>query len=360
MRELSDRAHRADPATALFPVPPGEHEVRLNPIVPASDRKVLGGAITTGRRVVLRAVLPTLDDLATQVSAALDDLTRLQAEVDALRGQVAAASAEGAHIAAVDARLREIEDLALPERVATIEARFGTAERATPATPPGALRIDPRVAELAVARAHIDSLGDARLSAYWVVLPDGASVLDLSFGGAAAAHLLASGFDVRSVALDGTLPAGPQATGAGAEIGDPFDALDASRGAGLGGITALGLGDHLAPDQWLTFAPMAHAALADHGGLVLEMFNCTTPAALALRTRDPGLPPPTHPETIAFLLRAAGFRDVEVRYAGAFPDDQLAPVTPDPDWFEAQVNALAITINKVVVGQPLVAILARR
>jgi hypothetical protein len=67
-----------------------------------------------------------------------------------------------------------------------------------------------------------------------------------------------------------------------------------------------------------------------------------------------------HPDTVAFLLRAAGFDDVEVRFVGSFPDADRAPLADDPDWFQRQLNEMAAVINRLVVGQPIVAVLARR
>jgi hypothetical protein len=90
------------------------------------------------------------------------------------------------------------------------------------------------------------------------------------------------------------------------------------------------------------------------------MVNSTTPAAQALRSRDPSLAPAIHPDTVAFLLRTAGFSDVEVRYLGSFPDELRAPLADEPDWFQRQLNDMAVVVNRLVVGQPVVAVLARK
>ena len=329
-------------------------------MVPASDRRVIGSVITTGWRAVVRAVLPTLDDLAAQVTAALDDLTRADAEIRALRR---ALDDLGHHVETMEdlsARVRRIEDLALGDRLARIEARLGATAARHPGLTEAPEAIDAGTAAMAVERARIEIPEQGRLRAYLAALPETGRVLDLSWDPAMAPQLAGAGLIVRSVALDPASAEQRTAQGVTAEVGDPLEALGQCAKASLEGITAVGLGDHLTASQWRALAPMAFNALRDGGGLVLEMFNSTTPAALALRSRDPGLPPPTHPETVAFLLRAAGFADVEVRFLGAFPDDQAVPITPDPDWFDQRLNAMAATINRLVVGQPLVAILARR
>ena len=81
---------------------------------------------------------------------------------------------------------------------------------------------------------------------------------------------------------------------------------------------------------------------------------------MALRSRNPSFAQPIHAETLAFLFRAAGFDDAEVRTLGAFPDDMRAPIEPDTDWFGRRINAMAGVVNTLVVGEPLAAVLARR
>lgn len=365
MQDLRRRAAESTPSSAAFPVPPGQHEVRLTPIIPASSRPVVGGAITAGRRAAVRAVLPTLDNLAEQVTAALESVTRVEQQVQALQESIDEGALAGRAVEDLDARLSTLTNLGLAQRVARIEAQLAQIDTQGPIAsdvhdPAAAPRIDASVAALAIERARLDVPIDDRMQAYWPMLPDDGRVLDLSTEASAASDLAKRGFAVHSVGMDSTSVAQRSAAGADAEIGDPLDALARCSGEGLSGIVAIGLGDYLAPDQWLAFAPMARDALRDGGGLVLEMLNCTTPASQATRARLPDLPPATHPESIAFLLRAAGFRDVEIRNVGSFPADQQIPITNDPDWFEARLNEIAQVINRLVVGQPLVAILARR
>lgn len=340
--DLQRRAHASDPGSPLFPIPPGEHEVRLNPVVPASTRAVIGPMVNKGRRAVLRSVLPTLDDLALQVSTALDDLTRIQMEIDALRGQALGLAAIEVTVREIEGRLRDIEGLALSQRLSRLEssATPGTRPTEPAAGTPVVTPIAANVAALAPERARVDDTGDERFAAYWATLEPSSRVLDLSSHPEARQSLRAQPFQVAE--------------------GDE-DALAALAGHdALGGVVAIGTGDHWAPEQWLRIAPATHAALRDGGVAVFEVTNSTTPAALAFRSRQPGLPAPTHPDTIAYLLRAAGFSDVEVRYLGAFPDDQRAPIADDPDWFEARLNGMSAVINELVVGQPLAAVLARR
>jgi hypothetical protein len=142
--------------------------------------------------------------------------------------------------------------------------------------------------------------------------------------------------------------------------GDPLAALAAEAPGSLGGVVALGLGDRLAPEGWRALADLVATRLRPGGGLVLEIINPLTLAGRALRLRDPGLAPPVHPETLAFLLRAAGLAEVEERPLGAFTGPEALPLDPDPlDVGDERMNEVVHFVNGRVVGRPLVAILAR-
>ena len=143
-------------------------------------------------------------------------------------------------------------------------------------------------------------------------------------------------------------------------VADPVAALGECAEGSLGGIVAIGIGDHLAPEAWMRLAPLAARALRPGGGIVVEIINATTPAGMALRSRDPSLAQPVHPETLAFLLRAAGFADAEVRTLGAFPEEMRAPIEAETDWFGRRLNDMAGVVNRLVVGEPIAVVLARR
>lgn len=358
MDELRARAHEPTHGRPLFEPGPEELHVRAREIVARSPRAGVGPVVTKGKRAIARTMQPILDDLAQQVNDSLDHLVALRADIDALRERVDLTPDVEPDIRDLTARLEAIEQLGVAARLARVEAAAASAPGDS--TPPPCPPVDARLASIAADRARIDDCGDERLAAYWAVLDPALPVLDLSWSGDAARDLTARGIAVRSVHPDAVMVEERRQAGLHAEHGDPLGALAGTPAESLGGIVALGLGDHLTQEQWMALPRLAHAALAPGAGLVLEMVNSTTPAGQALRSRDPSLTPPVHPDTVAFLLRAAGFPDVEVRYLGAFPHDQRAPIAADPDWFQQQVNEMAAVINRLVVGQPLVAVLARR
>ncbi len=357
MDDLKQRAHRPTHGRPLFEPGPEELHVTPREIVADSPRRFIGPAVSKGKRAVTRTMQPVLDDLAAQVNASLDHIVSLHAELEDLRAAIAVVPDSADDLARLRARVDALDAIAAPARLARLEATPVPGAATAHPVPP----IDPGIAALAGQRARIDDLGTERLSAYWAVIDPAMPVLDLSWtSDEPAINLQGRGVDVRCVHPDATTVAARRDEGLRADVGDPLGAIADAPAGSLGGIVGVGLGDHLSGDHWLALPRLAAAALAPGGGLVLEMINSTTPAALALRSRDPSLAPPIHPETVAFLLRSAGFDDVEVRFLGAFPDEDRAPLADDPDWFERRLNEMASVINRLVVGQPLVAVLARR
>lgn len=334
MRDLQERAAHADPEVPLFTTPDatGAGTITLRDTTFPSPRPVVGRGITEMRRTIVKAVWPVLHDLVEQINAALLEFRYIEERLDSLdtdladdRGARDSIDVITSEMEALRERLNRLESAAMEGRLARLEA--ASSPHVTPARVGDIPPIEASVAALASARARIDDHGDERLDAYRSVFAPGLPELEL-----------------REDEADG----------------DPLAPLAAASTGSLGGILALGLGDHLRADQWLSLARMAWGALASGGGIAIDMVNSTTPAGLALRSRHPALAPPVHPETVDFLFRAAGFEDVEIRYLGSFPDDDLLPIASDPDWFDARLNQMASLINRMVVGQPIVAVLARR
>ncbi len=329
--------------------------VRFNMTLLHSTKPVVGRAVTGVKRAVARSLHTVLEDFANQINAALGDLRETADTAAAQLERVYLALEEMRehmrHLSLLEARMTELDDmaaridtfdaLAIGNRLARLEQRAGADAPVGAYTPTAP--VPASVGSLAISRARIDDVPHDRLNAYWTVLDPAAPVLDLSAGSdVIIASLHNAGFSVESADAD------------------PLDVLKAQPEASLGGVVAIGLGDHLTPEAWMHFASLAARALRPGGGLVVEVINSTTPAGMSLRSRDPSLAPAVHPETIAFLLRAAGFDDAEVRTVGAFPEHMRAPLDADPDWFGRRLNAMAGVVNSLVVGEPLAAVLARR
>jgi O-antigen chain-terminating methyltransferase len=130
--------------------------------------------------------------------------------------------------------------------------------------------------------------------------------------------------------------------GLSAEVGDAIDFLSSREPASFGGIFAAQLVEHLPPRLLGEFLESCHGALRPGGRLVLETVNPRSLVALVEAFyRDLSHEKPLHPETLDFALRAAGFREVELRYSSPVPERaRLLPMT------EAEIGRGASTINQ--------------
>jgi SAM-dependent methyltransferase len=130
--------------------------------------------------------------------------------------------------------------------------------------------------------------------------------------------------------------------GLSAELGDVLEFVSRRTPASCGGIFAAQLVEHLPPRVLGGFLEECHRALRPGGRLVLETVNPRSLVALVEAFyRDLTHEKPLHPDTLDFALRAAGFRDVELRYSSPVPERaRLLPVT------EAEVGKGASAINQ--------------
>jgi O-antigen chain-terminating methyltransferase len=130
--------------------------------------------------------------------------------------------------------------------------------------------------------------------------------------------------------------------GLSAEVGDVIDFVAAREPTSLGGIFAAQLVEHLPPRLLGGFLESCHRALRPGGRLVLETVNPRSLVALVEAFyRDLSHEKPLHPETLDFVLRAAGFRDVELRYSSPVSERaRLLPLTA------AELGSGTSTINQ--------------
>jgi hypothetical protein len=116
---------------------------------------------------------------------------------------------------------------------------------------------------------------------------------------------------------------------------DPLDVLSDMDGRAFGAITAFRYAERLDPARLARFVDLAAHRLQPGGVLLVE-----TPNPAGAKAGDFHLDPlarqPVHPEFLRFLVEAAGFADVEIRYAdggpfGGWPADLSAPAARRAD-----------------------------
>jgi SAM-dependent methyltransferase len=155
-----------------------------------------------------------------------------------------------------------------------------------------------------------------------------APVLDVGCGrGELLALLRAAGVEARGVDADADMVAFAQGEGLAVEQADLLAYLETQPDASAGAIFAGQVVEHLPAPALMRFLELAHAKLRDGGLLVAETINPLSPLALRHYYSDLTHAQPLVPETLAQLVRHAGFKDLETRYLHA-PDrgDATGPV----------------------------------
>jgi SAM-dependent methyltransferase len=182
-----------------------------------------------------------------------------------------------------------------------------------------------------------------KLSDYVPYFRDAAPVVDLGCGRGEFLDLLRDA-GVESLGVDGNPEMVDRCLerGLSAQLGDVIDFVSRRTPASFGGIFAAQLVEHLPPRILGAFLENCYRALRPGGKLVLETVNPRSLVALVEAFfRDLTHEKPLHPDTLDFALRAAGFRDVELRYSSPVSERaRLLPLT------EAEVGKAASTINQ--------------
>ena len=144
---------------------------------------------------------------------------------------------------------------------------------------------------------------------------DAAPILDVGCGrGELLALLRDAGIEASGVDADADMVAFARGEGLDVEQADVLAALQRIADGALGGIFAGQLVEHLPPAAIARFLELAHAKLRLGGVLVLETINPLSPLALRNYFADLTHAQPLVPETLAVLVRNAGFRELETRY----------------------------------------------
>lgn len=208
----------------------------------------------------------------------------------------------------------------------------------------------------------------ARQRAYLACFPRG-PVLDLGCGRGEFLELCReAGLPARGVDVDPAMVDRCRAAGLDVEQADALAYLEALPDGSLGGVFAAQLIEHLAPEAFVALVQLAYARLGPGGVLVLETPNprCLGIFASAFYV-DLSHVKPIHPEAAVFVLEAAGFRDVEVRYLNPCPPEaRLRPL--EPEWYMRRyelaliqaINDNLARLNDLLYGPQDYAVIGRK
>lgn len=155
-----------------------------------------------------------------------------------------------------------------------------------------------------------------RLAGYVTHFDGKASIVELGCGRGEFLELLREAdLEARGVDDNPEMVSSCRERGLAVEEGDLLSFLGNLDEESVGGIFAAQVVEHLPPPVLRETLVVAHRALRKGGCIVLETVNTKSVVALVESFyRDLTHQKPLHPETLDFLLRASGFRDVVIEY----------------------------------------------
>jgi O-antigen chain-terminating methyltransferase len=247
--------------------------------------------------------------------------------------------------------------------------RAGLGLPPTPPVPAGAGTLPPH-AYLAFEDRHRGSREEIRQRqrVYLEIFPAG-PVLDVGCGRGEFLELCREAkVEARGIDTDPGMVARCREAGLDVAEADALAGLASLVDGSLGGVFCAQVIEHLPADALIALVRLAHAKLRPGGVLLCETPNpaCLTVFSGAFYV-DLTHIKPIHPEAARFVLEAAGFREVEVRYVNPYPPEmRLQPL--EPLWYmrryeEAFLEALNdnfARLNDLLWGAQDYAVIGRK
>ena len=310
-----------------------------------------------------------------------EDVARLQNAFDALQNHwmlhvesFSAGQARGeAHLKAMDATLADFRDaLSLAQQQLQGLRSPGSSGSSAPVT---SVTSTTEAADYVGFEDRFRGSRDeirSRMAPYVTLLAGSSPVLEIGCGRGELLQLLreqkvqASGIDANAAMV-----AECQTRGLDARQADALAHLTDQPDVSLGAIVAIQVVEHLEPRYLVRCLEAAYRSLRPGGTLVLETIN---PACWAAffdgYIRDLTHRHPLHPDTLKYLVQAAGFVRIDVRYLSPVAEiDRLQEVRVDPqatdlpqvilDLVEAS-NANAVRLNRQLFSHRDYAIVATK
>ena len=168
-----------------------------------------------------------------------------------------------------------------------------------------------------------------RVEDYVPIFAGASNVVDVGCGrGELLDALHASGVSARGVDVSPAMVEICRGRGFTVELGDALSFVAQQPDASIGGLVAIQVVEHFAPEYLARFLEAAYHAMTPGAPLVLETINpnCWM-AFFETYIRDLTHKQPLHPETLRHLVESSGFSNVNVQFrAPVSEDDRLARV----------------------------------
>jgi SAM-dependent methyltransferase len=173
-------------------------------------------------------------------------------------------------------------------------------------------------------------------------------VVDLGCGRGEFLQLLCeAGVPARGVELNQDMVDFCQQRHLPVELADALEYLKGIEDGSLGGVFLGQVVEHLEPAKLVQLIDLSFRKLHPDGCFVAETINPTCLYALTTHyLMDLTHVRPVHPETISFLLRSAGFRDVKIRFSERMPDGARLRRIPDAIGKLAEEKQLHAVLNE--------------
>jgi O-antigen chain-terminating methyltransferase len=155
-------------------------------------------------------------------------------------------------------------------------------------------------------------------------------VLDVGCGRGEFLQLLAEhGISGRGIDLNHEMVAQCVAAGLNVREADAVSFLREQNDGSLGGLIAAQVVEHLEPDYLLALVDEAFRVLRSGSPIVLETINVSSWSAFFTSyLRDLTHVRPVHPDTLKFVITAAGFLEAEVQPRAPLPDSEKLLFAP--------------------------------
>lgn len=193
------------------------------------------------------------------------------------------------------------------------------------------------------------------------------NVLDVGCGRGELLDLFREhGIDACGIDINPAMVAACEARGLKAEAADALTYLERVPDGSLGGLIALQVVEHLDPPLLVRFIETAFLKLRPGAPIVLETINAACwMAFFETYIRDLTHARPLHPDTLRYLVQAAGFRHADIRFRAPVEEtDRLPGVPAQADTalapLAAAINAHADRLNARLFSTMDYAVIARR
>lgn len=201
------------------------------------------------------------------------------------------------------------------------------------------------------------------LASYVPIFAGASGVLDIGCGRGEFLELLREhGIAARGIDLNDSMVAVCREQGLEAHTADAMAFVRAQPDESLGGLFAAQVVEHLEPAYLTHLLDAAFAKLRPGAPIVLETINpaCWF-AFFESYVRDITHVRPLHPDTLKFLLIAAGFQRVEIQYRAPYPEhEKLRPVHGLAVDAAETLNANTAKLNSLLFTHLDYAAVARR